>query len=431
MGGNIPSGGTNDPTFNLNLQYDRPGVDNDVDVSIQGSSGRVSIDIVKGDPNKADTIETFNILEGQNFRITGSFSTSASAPVLDPPLAEAIKQAVMIALTFSLPKDDKTSQAVYDAIIDYQTKVAMANLGMKDPNGKTEGTSTTSSTPPPGGGDPIKQLASNPFFNPSFLANFSAIMDELLNLKRDTSYLEAQVELKARELTIAITTTQSELTLMIAQAQAAEKMVEAITSFIQAGVAAISLAQTWGNAATARKDAEKTLAADKKIEQQNLDKVKAQRDEIEQRSPVVSTDPNGVQTRNPPLTPADEKKLAQYDKEIAGHEKSLQNMDRPEYLRQLINTRTQELNLQSDLKQQIVKNVVAGAGSAIQSGIIAERGSLEALKVMNDGYLDLLRKYGDSTARSKDQEKADFKDLVDFVNKITDSVFKAHSLSPA
>ncbi len=427
MGGNIPSGGTNDPTFNLNLQYDRPGADDDVDITVKGSGGQISIDIVKGDPNKADTIETFNILEGQNFRITGTFSTSASAPVLDPPLAAAIKEAVTAAIIFAMPKDDSSSQAVYDAIIDYQTKVAMENLGIKDPNGGTERTAGGGSTPPPGGG----KAASNPFFNPSFLANFASIMDELLNLKRDTSYLEAQVELKARELTIAITTTQSELTKMIAEAQAAEKMVEAITSFIQAGVAAISLAQTWGNAATARKDAEATLAKDKQLEQKNLDEVTKKRDDLLRGPNGVATDPNAIQQRNPPLTAQEKKQVEQYNKEIAGHEKSLQNMDRPEYLRQLINTRTQELNLQSDLKQQIVKNVVAGAGSAIQSGIISERGSLEALKVMNDGYLDLLRKYGDSTSRSKDQEKADFKDLVDFVNKITDSVFRAHSLSPA
>ncbi len=160
-------------------------------------------------------------------------------------------------------------------------------------------------------------------------------------------------------------------------------------------------------------------------------KSQKKRDDLLRGPNGVATDPNAIQQRNPPLTAQEKKQVEQYNKEIAGHEKSLQNMDRPEYLRQLINTRTQELNLQSDLKQQIVKNVVAGAGSAIQSGIISERGSLEALKVMNDGYLDLLRKYGDSTSRSKDQEKADFKDLVDFVNKITDSVFRAHSLSPA
>ncbi|WP_042280603.1 hypothetical protein [Candidatus Protochlamydia sp. R18] len=285
-------------------------------------------------------------------------------------------------------------------------------------------------------------LKSNPFFNPSFLANFQSIMDELLNLQRNTHYLEAQVELKQRALIITISTTQSELTKALYDSRAEEKMIEAITSFVQAGIAGLSLAQTWANTGIARGNAQKTvdnnISHERSLMRSAEDKKAALATEkagIENR-PLVGTDPNNMTPR--PYTNAEKTRLKEIEKEntaldkkIAKHQENIQEFEKPGYFRQVLESERQILNTQTQFKNEILKNIVNGISQSLQAGLISEQGAIDSLKTMNDGYLDVLRKYADSTAKSRDEAKADFDKTLDFVNKIVDSVFKAHSLGPA
>ncbi|WP_195155539.1 hypothetical protein, partial [Candidatus Protochlamydia phocaeensis] len=115
-------------------------------------------------------------------------------------------------------------------------------------------------------------------------------------------------------------------------------------------------------------------------------------------------------------------------KELTQAQEKLAEMRTSVWQQSQIQTRTQELNRLSDLNNEVIKNSINGVSQTIQAGLIGKEGAIDALKTMNDGYLQVLNKYAENTAKSRDDAKANFDRFVDFLMKIVDSDFKAHSI---
>ncbi|WP_068467250.1 hypothetical protein [Candidatus Protochlamydia phocaeensis] len=334
------------------------------EVDVIGNKDNALIIIKQQDPTKTDTITQMTIIEMQNGRLTGVYSFSATNPSLFPP------------------QDDQTD-------IDGQGNQGSSVNG----DNSTQGNQ---------GGTPAQQLQANPWFNVSFLAVFNNIMTEILGLEQKNHYMEAQTEMQSRVNIIAISQTQSELTKALYDTRAEEKMVEAITSFAQAGMAVVQIGMTWNNASRAEVAANKAMQEDKTA----LDNALA-------KHPELGTDINAI--KDPPP-------------DVKAHLEAYNKTQTESWRREFVQSKVTEYNRLSDLNNEVVKNAINGVSQTIQAGLIGKEGEIDALKTINDGYLQVLNKYAENTAKSRDDAKANFDRFVDFLMKIVDSDFKAHSI---
>jgi hypothetical protein len=125
-------------------------------------------------------------------------------------------------------------------------------VGPNNGGNGADGSGRTAGGGGPGGG--TNELKSNPWFNPSFLANFNAIMGELFNLNSKSRFLEAKLEIKGGQIELAIAKDKSEATKSATDARVAAKQIEAFAAFAQAAISFGSMAQTANNSVKARKE---------------------------------------------------------------------------------------------------------------------------------------------------------------------------------
>ena len=119
----------------------------------------------------------------------------------------------------------------------------------------------------------INSLSSSSWFVPSFLVILNTVLLDLLNQQKLLRYKEAMNELTMRLKTFDLGTLNAKLTKMIADKQAMEKFVQAVSSFATAGVSVVNVAQTTASVGQAKREAELENNLQSDIDQyQNLNK---------------------------------------------------------------------------------------------------------------------------------------------------------------
>lgn len=316
------------------------------------------------------------------------------------------------------------------------------------PSAKTSGAS----------GDPA--VTGNKWFNPSFLAAFSAVMDEVLKLRKDTAYREAQLSISQAQSLLEQAKSSADLTRALYNTRAQEKITEAITSFVGAGV---SLAGAWDSAkssVTARSklaqdpeyqkvegrinasDPTKIPAKETALQQKTAD-LTAKEKALEEKTTIANQlddDPNasGVQTyeamnaRDQAQREVDAAKLSknQAEKEL-NEARAVTPQDRTADLRlkqEMITQKTAEIDRQVQMKTDVMKQAVQGTNSALQASYTSQEGEIEAEKTMLDAKQQLMNRWLDNAMKARDSAQSDFAAVCDFINRITDSNYQTFTL---
>ena len=249
----------------------------------------------------------------------------------------------------------------------------------------------------------VEEITKNPWFKPSFTAAFYAVMTEVLNLKRDTHFKEYQTELQTRIGLIDMAKANSALTRESYNLQAKEKMIEAIQSAVSAGSSAFQIAATARNYGKAQKMYD--------------DELKIRKGRVRDEAGIKLADPG---TPIPLAKDTDSPMLKQRRQELDSWE-TQRGYE--------IQKNAQHLNqYETQIKFQILEQMNKTVGSIMQAGIKTEMGIVEAQKQMNEGWMQALNKYNDTSGKSRDDAKADFDRFLDFINRLIDAEFKAHAL---
>lgn len=262
-----------------------------------------------------------------------------------------------------------------------------------------------------------QQISENPFFQPSVVTVLMGILNQVMSFDRDTRYLEAQTELKSRQVSIDLSQTNAQLTKDAFDKQADAKRMEAIGAFISAAIAGITAIATIGSAAR----------ADKQAREQVEKEITAQKDQVESLKKelageeIVSHDPKkATETVRKDLTPeqietkTNELKYAQ-DKLEKLKAKAESNIVSVAGQRQI------ELQRQGEMYSKIMQDIASGVEKSISAGLTQEEGALRALHEANEGFLAALRTYLENSARARDDAKNNLDKFADFLNRAIDA----------
>lgn len=274
-------------------------------------------------------------------------------------------------------------------------------------------------TAPDGPAGQQPAVKGNPWFNPSFLASFNAVMSEIMQLQKKTAYQEAQSSLKESQNILEMAKTSASLTLQIGETQAAQKMVEAITSFAGAGVSMVGTLQTMKNSvrAGAEVDAEQpqlqgnidTARANLAQKQQALQEAQ-QPDEV-----AVGVDP-------PPVHLA----VAHAEQEVQAAQTRLDGATGKR--NEAVYQRTTQLNQITQMQTETMKQVIQGTNAMIQAGFSTKQAALEASKTMVEAYQNMLRNVLDNSIKARDSANSSFGSACDLLNRIVDSNMQTFSM---
>ncbi len=250
----------------------------------------------------------------------------------------------------------------------------------------------------------VAEITQNPWFKPSYTAAFYAVMTNILNLKRDTHFKEYETELQTRIGLVDMAKANASLTIESYNLQAREKYIEAIQSGISAGFSTIQVFATAHNYGKAKETYDNELKTRQgRVRQQAID--------------------DGIQLvdDNAPLPQiTDSAMLKQRRQELDTWitQEAYEIQKNAQYLSQY----------ETQPRFQILEQLNKTVGSVLQGGIKTEMGFVESQKQMNEGYMQALNKYNDTSAKSRDDAKADFDRFLDFLNRLIDAEFKAHAL---
>lgn len=311
------------------------------------------------------------------------------------------------------------------------------------PSAKTSGTS----------GDPA--VTGNKWFNPSFLAAFSAVMDEVLKLRKDTAYQEAQLSISQAQSLLEQAKSSADLTRALYNTRAQEKLTEAITSFVGASV---SLAGAWDSAkssVTARSklaqdpeyqkvegrinasDPTKIPAKEAALQQKTADLTEKEK-VLQEKTTAADALDNGpekygaLNAKDQAQREVDAARLSknQAEKEL-NEARAVTPQERNADLRlkqEMITQKTAEVDRQVQMKTDVMKQVVQGTNSALQATLTSEEGEIEAKKTMLDAKQQLMNRWLDNAMKARDSAQSDFAAVCDFINRITDSNYQTFTL---
>lgn len=289
------------------------------------------------------------------------------------------------------------------------------------PSAKTTGT----------GGNP--EVTGNKWFNPSFLAAFSAVMDEILKLRKDTAYREAQLSISQAQSLLEQAKSSADLTRALYNTRAQEKITEAITSFVGAGV---SLMGAWDSAKSSV-TARSKLAQDPEFQQVegriNAANVPAKQANLDQKEATLWEKGGTLQVQNPGMEQERVAALAargQAQRELEAA-RAVTPQERNADLRlkqEMITQKTAEVDRQVQMKTDVMKQVVQATNSALQASLTSQEGELEAQKTMLDAKQQLMNRWLDNAMKARDSAQSDFAAVCDFINRITDSNYQTFTL---
>ena len=305
-----------------------------------------------------------------------------------------------------------------------------------------------------GAGGP--EVTGNKWFNPSFLAAFSAVMDEILKLRKDTAYREAQLSISQAQSLLEQAKSSADLTRALYETRAQEKITEAITSFVGAGVSLVGAWDSAKSSVTARSklaqdpeyqrvegrldkgDPTKLPAREAALQQKTADLEQKQQNLAEKQGNLYAVPEDGpaqygaLNERDTARAEVDAAKMAKNQAEAELNEARAvtpQARDADQRLKQeMITQKTAEVDRQVQMKTDVMKQVVQGTNSALQESLTSQEGVLEAQKTMLDAKQQLMNRWLDNAMKARDSAQSDFAAVCDFINRITDSNYQTFTL---
>lgn len=255
----------------------------------------------------------------------------------------------------------------------------------------------------------IKVLQTNPWFAPSFLASFVNAMNKLLEQQRLTRLQESQGEIASRVRLLEMSKTSATLAKEMANNQARDHYLQAVSSFATAAVSIGSALQNVKNLGTATKKVQEEIDTQNKA--------------VDAAAKAVGGSGVGEDVEK-----IKEIRLAKKDHpDIKKQEDKLAEMKMTKsdsIRRELVNA--------DSLNQQLTdasKQVITGVTQVLLGMNKTDLGVLEEMQKINDGLMQALNKFNESLGRSRDNASADYSKFLEFINRIVESDFRAHSLS--
>lgn len=241
---------------------------------------------------------------------------------------------------------------------------------------------------------------------PSFMGIFLSSMIDLFAVQLKTSFNEAKSDLRQRELKIAITSTISELTKLLGESQANEKMMEAMGSFMQAGLGVVQLASAPRNISTAKD----------KVEQDIVDAKKAASDQKTADWTQYNSLAIDSATGKPP-TQADFDKKPK-SAELKAKEQVAVDMEAGK--QNLIQNETRRLDELDKMRFQVLQNIMQAMTQTMGATFKTDQGSIQALKETEQGYHDAAQTNMQDAQKNRDAIESAINKLLDLLKSLFD-----------
>lgn len=278
----------------------------------------------------------------------------------------------------------------------------------------------------------VETLKANPWFLPSFLSAFNAIMYELLQTQKQIQFNESNMELYVRQKLYDLAQTNAELSKQITDNQAFEKLVQAVAAFATAALTAYNLVETTKNMGEATSKVENDI----KNQRSQLDKAKfaeLNKDPETKAKIGVIDEPinpsaDQIAKREKALSEVvDKNKDYQYKSdEVKREQKKLDELEGSKETK--IYEKERMLSTLSQMKGEALKQAVQAVSGVLTAQITFERGRMEESKGLNEGAIQALNKFSETTTKARDDAKGNFDKFADFMNRIIESVATAHRL---
>lgn len=284
---------------------------------------------------------------------------------------------------------------------------------------------------PPTGNININQTETlvNDFFAPSFLAAFTSVMNEILNLNRESRFLEAQTEIESRERLIDMAKTTSELTKLSYDLQAQEKMIEAVACFVNAAIGFVTFGAYLGAGVRAGKNAEKRINDQIEEKEGQVGKLDKELKGLKEGQVNVGSNPSAAQ-KTAAKEYQDKIDAKQAEKKVADEELAKMVNNKDDLIRQEKAREQEILNRYIQTGSEALKNSVNGVSNTMEALLKSEQGVVNSLKDLLDGYVNAERTYLENTQKARDQFLSNFTKLIDDLIQIVRSNYKTHSLNP-
>jgi hypothetical protein len=302
----------------------------------------------------------------------------------------------------------------------------------------------------------------NLWFSPSFQAGFMKVMAEVQKLMIKQGFQEAMLAKSAMLLGFAIAMTSAALTVLIATAEAAKEIVQAVTNFMEAGSAIASFAmRKIATSAAAKKQfnaelktkTDETTAA---MTERNTAKTALDNHDAKfktggelnrnqyaglAKDPLEKIPENYANTRG--LSQAD---ISKFNDAVDERATLKTNLDKAEDKYGVANNNAtlfvkNEVVYRSQLEDQIAKSkgldaialaadhTIRGGGTAIGAGMTLAIGEMKGLQQKLHFYEQNANKLSDKFTKEANEAEQGFSSLTDFIMRIQDLLRQTFSMA--
>lgn len=317
------------------------------------------------------------------------------------------------------------------------------------------------------------------WFAPSFIAAFTNVMSEVLSNLRKIGWMEAQTERQVRTQIFDMALNQADLIRSDYALQSREAQLQAIQSFTSAAISTVQFASTISNSNKAKAEADAHYGKDLKAAQKEVD---VYYDKDPKTGKLTMKDPDIALTSNledlktaadttktkadlsqgivdsevaAGRTPTPEQKKQALDDAAAakdakvkyeteknrldsGMEKAIEqweakaeaakdNLAKVQGERDTAYfSRLKHLDDKTNTIAQILNSAVQGAMKTVESGIKTQQGEINAEKTILQSLMEMLNKYGENSAKHRDEAKRSFSEYVSALQQTVHSDIQAH-----
>lgn len=293
---------------------------------------------------------------------------------------------------------------------------------IKGPNGQTFRFSLDPDSPDipkPKGAENVLRLTANEWFNVSFMAVFTTVMAELASTLSKIRFEEGLEVIKARVMEAAIAFGKAELIKEAAHLEAQKEIAQAVTSFVTAGMSAVTLVMTAMAMNNAKNDPNVKAAENK---------MKGMIDEnVKPPPPLVAVFQNQAST----------------DSKMGNFKDFMKNPDDPKYANIVKSEaykdykaaeanynqklHTQEQTEQSKVRsvEQVIRGLAEGSGAAARATFTEAKGGVDALIQMFELYGKVLQDFANTSQKARDDLSAAFNECI---RALKETVSKDYSM---
>jgi len=252
------------------------------------------------------------------------------------------------------------------------------------------------------------ELNNNPYFNVSFTATISAIMNEIAGLNTYSALYEALAELKTRSQQLDLAKQKAELTKESYNAQAQELDNNALNSFLGAAMAGASLAITIGNAAKAESDYNKQVEA--------------------QTAQVKAISKSPVTGANAPANGMRPQAELDADPKYVAATKELSRLETVGGKAQFVSQRQQHYDQLSKTATDMMTQVFSGITSSLNANLKRLEGTIESAKVGIDAMVKAVQDHQGRIDESRRGLTQAIDASLDLLKRIVDANISHHGI---